>query len=168
MSKALRVTFTISLDELKQLEKSAKSAVARSRLILVRLVLQGMPVTVAAELLGLNPSQACEWIRRFNQQGPDGLCNRPRRSRPSRLKPDLVESFKARVRAGALEKDGVHVLRGRDFQRILREEFQADCSLGGAYFILHRLGFSSLCPRPQHPSSDPAAQEDFKKTARSA
>lgn len=168
MSKALRVTYTISIDELKQLEKREKSAVVHTRLTLVRLVLQETPVTVAAELLGLNPSQACEWVRRFNQHGPAGLLNRPRRSRPSRLKPELQESFKARVRAGALKEDGVHVLRGRDFQRILREEFQADCSLGGAYFILHRLGFSSLCPRPQHPSSDPAVQEEFKKTSRSA
>ncbi len=168
MSRALQVTYAISMDELKQLEKREKSAVVRTRLTLARLVLQETPVTVAAEILGLNPSQACEWIRRFNQHGPAGLRNRPRRSRPSRLKPDLVESFLARVRTGALKEDGVHVLRGRDFQRILREEFQADCSLGGTYFILHRLGFSSLCPRPQHPSSDPAAQEAFKKTARSA
>ena len=102
MSKALRVTYTISIDELKQLEKREKSAVVRTRLTLVRLVLQETPVTVAAELLGLNPSQACEWVRRFNQQGPAGLLNRPRRSRPSRLKPELQESFKARVRAGAL------------------------------------------------------------------
>jgi transposase len=164
MPKALQITYSISVAELRRLEKHEQSAAVRVRLALVRLTRQKTPVTVAADTLGLNPGQACMWIKRFNRHGPKGLCNQPRRSRPSRLKPKLIESFKARVRAGALEHDGVNVLRGRDFQRILKDEFQAPCSLGGTYFILHRLGFSSLCPRPQHPSSDPAAQEEFKKT----
>lgn len=167
MPKALQVTYSISESELRRLEKRAKSAAIRTRLTLVRLVLQLKPASVAAETLGLNHTQACMWIKRFNKEGPEGLRNMPRRSRSSRLKPELIEAFKARVRAGALKKDGVNVLRGKDFQRILQNEFHAQCSLGGAYFILHRLGFSSLCPRPQHPSSDPAAQDEFKKTVRS-
>ena len=162
MPKALQVTYAISVSELRQQEKKEKSATVRTRLALVRLTLQQTPATVAAETLSLNPGQACKWIRRFNAHGPEGLRNKPRRPRRSRLKPELIEAFKARVRAGALKNDGVNVLRGKDFQRILQQEFQASCSLGGAYFILHRLGFSSLCPRPQHPSSDPAAQEEFK------
>ena len=168
MPAALKITYAMSAAELRRLEKREKSAAVRSRLALVRLTLQQTPTTVAAETLGLNPGQACMWIRRFNAHGPDGLCDKPRCSRPSRLKPELIEAFKARVRAGSIPNDGVNVLRGKDFHRILREEFQASCSLGGAYFILHRLGFSSLCPRPQHPSSDPAAQEEFKKTVRPA
>ena len=168
MPRALQVTYSISTAELRLLEKHERSAAVRARLMLVRLTLQQTPATVAAEILGLNPSQACVWIKRFNAHGPEGLRNQPRRSRPSRLKPELVEAFKARVRAGACKDDGVNVLRGKDFQRILQQEFQAPCSLGGAYFILHRLGFSNLCPRPQHPSSDPAAQEEFKKTVCSA
>ncbi|MEI6234462.1 MAG: winged helix-turn-helix domain-containing protein [Planctomycetota bacterium] len=168
MPKALTITYTISRAELRRLEKREKSAIVRARLTLVRLTLQHTPTTVAAETLGLNPGQACLWIKRFNAHGPDGLRNLPRRSRPSRLKPELNEAFKARVRAGSMPNDGVAVLRGKDFRRILRDEFQAPCSLGGTYFILHRLGFSSLYPRPQHPESDPAAQEEFKKTVRPA
>ena len=168
MPKALQVTYSISVEELLRLEKCEKSAVVRARLTLVRLVLQRSAATVAAKTLGLNPSQGCMWIKRFNASGPEGLRDKPRGPRHSRLKPELIEAFKARVRAGARENDGVNVLRGKDFQRILLHEFEASCSLGGAYFILHRLGFSSLSPRPQHASSDPAAQEEFKKTVRSA
>jgi transposase len=32
--------------------------------------------------------------------------------------------------------------------------------------LLHKLGFRHLSARPQHPASDPAAQEAFKKTSR--
>ncbi len=32
------------------------------------------------------------------------------------------------------------------------------------YGLLHRLGYSSLVPRPQQPQADPAAEEEFRKT----
>lgn len=166
MPKALQVTFPSTVQGVARLEKREKSAVVRQRLNLVRLVLQGTAATQVASMLGLNAGQACLWIKRFNASGPEGLRNRPRRSRRSRLKAERVESFKKRVREGAQARDGVSVLRGKDFQRILKEEFGASCSLGGAYFILHRLGFASLSPRPRHPSSDPDAQAEFKKTPR--
>jgi len=81
------------------------------------------------------------------------------------LAPHLVEAFKARVRQGARAEDGVSVLRGRDLKRILQREFHAQVSLTGTYYILHRLGFSSLLPRPQHPQGDPVVQAAFKKKA---
>lgn len=163
MPKVLQISFKMTAAELMRLEKSEKSAVVRVRLALIRLTLK-IPTTVAAKALNVCASQACLWVKRFNAEGPAGLRDKSRRSRPSCLKPELVDAFQARVRAGALKNDGVNVLRGKDFQRILRQEFQAHCSLGGAYFILHRLGFANLSPRAQHPASDPVAQEEFKKT----
>lgn len=168
MPKMLRVTFAITPDELLKLEKREPRGPVRSRLTLVRLVLGGTAASKAGALLGIHPGRACAWIRRFNAAGPQGLEDLPRRPRRSRLRPELTESFKARVRHGALASDGVNVLRGKDFQRILRDEFQAPCSLRGTYLILHRLGFSSLAPRPQHPETDAAAQAEFKKTAGTA
>jgi transposase len=166
MPKVLRVTFPITVNKVARLEKGEKVAAVRQRLNLVRLVLRGTVTTEAAATLGLNPGQACLWIKRFNVSGPEGLRNRPKRPRRSRLKPERREAFKARVRVGATSRDGVNVLRGKDFQRILNDEFAAPCSLGGTYFILHRLGFANLCPRPRHPASDPATQAEFKKTSR--
>lgn len=165
MPKILRVTFAITMDEVLALEKREKRAVVRCRLALVRLVLGGMAASKAGALLGIHPSRACDWITRFNASGVEGLIDLPKQPRRSCLRPEQEENFKARVRNGATARDGVNVLRGKDFQRILRDEFAASCSLGGAYFILHKLGFSNLSPRPQHPESDAAAQEAFKKTA---
>lgn len=165
MPKLLRVTFPITIDELFGLEKREKRGPVRSRLMLVRLVLGGTAASKAGSILGIHPSRACAWIKRFNAAGPEGLVNLPKRSRRSRLRPELVESFKARVRSGVTGCDSVNVLRGKDFQRILRDEFEACCSLRGTYLILHKLGFSSLSPRPKHPESDAAVQEEFKKTA---
>ena len=54
-------------------------------------------------------------------------------------------------------------LRGKDFQRILAEEFGVQRSLTAVYNLLHSLGYSYLRPRPIHRKSDPAAIEEFKQ-----
>jgi transposase len=164
MAKSLQITYRISAEELEELARREPSARVRVRLLAVRLVKLGHAATVAARNVGLGESQTCEWIKRFNQAGPAGLRDAARAPRRSRLAPGQIEAFKARVRNGALPDDGVSVLRGSDFHRILQQEFGAHVTLGGTYYILHKLGFASLVPRPQHPQSDPAAQAAFKKT----
>jgi transposase len=74
------------------------------------------------------------------------------------------EKFKQRVRQGITEQDNVCSLRGKDLQQILKKEFHAQYSLGGTYFLLHRLGFSCLCPRSRHPQANIDAQETFKQS----
>ena len=165
MVRALTITYPMSVEELEEKVQAEHDPDIRVRLLAIRLVKLGKAATQAARTLGMCESQTCLWVRRFNQSGPDGLNDLPRAARRSRLAPERVEAFKARVAAGAKAEDVVSVLRGQDFQRILREEFNAECSLSGTYYLLHRLGFSNLVPRPMHPASDPAAQEAFKKTS---
>jgi transposase len=59
----------------------------------------------------------------------------------------------------------VCTLRGKDVVRILEQEFGAKYSLGGAYDLLARLGYSCLCPRTLHEKSDPEAITDFQARA---
>jgi transposase len=164
MSKALSITYPITAEELEQLASGERDARVRVRLMAVRLVKLGQAATATARILGVGESQTCEWVKRFNASGPASLRDRKRAPRRSRLAPEKIKAFISRVREGARPEDGVSVLRGRDFQRILQNEFGARVTLGGTYYILHKLGFSNLVPRPQHPQSDPAAQTAFKKT----
>jgi transposase len=46
----------------------------------------------------------------------------------------------------------------------LEHEFGVLSSLKGVYKLLHRLGYSSLAPRPRHRLADAAARDAFKKT----
>jgi transposase len=72
--------------------------------------------------------------------------------------------FKERIVAGgALQRDGVVAFRGVDAQRILREEFDIDCSLSSTYRLLHRLKLSWLAPRARHPEADATAQAAFSQ-----
>jgi transposase len=72
--------------------------------------------------------------------------------------------FKERITAGAeLERDGVVAFRAVDAQRILKEEFEIDCSLSSTYRLLHRIKLSWLAPRPRHPQADTTAQAAFSQ-----
>ena len=54
--------------------------------------------------------------------------------------------------------------RAVDAQRILKEEFEIDCSLSSTYRLLHRMQLSWLAPRPRHPEADATAQAAFRNS----
>ena len=50
-----------------------------------------------------------------------------------------------------------------DIRRILEQEFAARYSLDGVYKLLHRLGYSGLMPRPQHPDAAPGGSRSSSR-----
>jgi transposase len=127
-------------------------------------MLEGMEHEEAARLAGLSRSAAYEWHNRYEEDGIEGLRDRPRLGRRPRVDAETSAQFKERVVAGAvLERDGVVALRGIDGQRILKEEFAIDCSLSSTYRLLHRLKLSWLAARPRHPEADAKRQAEFSQ-----
>ena len=116
-----------------------------------------------ADRTGFSLSAVERWVARYNAEGIEGLADRPRPGPPPKLPREQEEAFCARLDAGATEEDPVSVLHGPEIQHILEQEFGARYSLSGVYDLLHRLGYSWLCPRPRHEHADPEAQEAFKK-----
>ncbi len=167
MRLPLRVDESLTAAELTKLAKRERDARVRGRIIAIRYLRLGHTVPEAANALGMSERQLRNWVHRYNTEGVAGLRDRPRPGQPSHLAVDQVERFKERIRQGARFEDRVCVLRGMDMRRILQEEFEAQYSLPGVYFLLHRLGISSLVPRPKHEQADEQAQAAFKKTSRS-
>ncbi len=167
MRLPLRVDESLTAAELTKLAKRERDARVRGRIIAVRYLRLGHTVPEASSALGMSERQLRNWVHRYNAEGVAGLRDRPRPGQPPHLTPDQVEEFKERIRKGARLEDQVCVLRGVDVRRILQEEFEAEYSLPGVYFLLHRLEFSSLVPRPKHEKVDDKGQATFKKTSRS-
>jgi transposase len=59
-----------------------------------------------------------------------------------------------------------HVLEISKIHRALEENIGKKLRVQNTYNLLHRHGWRKITPRPKHPSSDPAAQEAFKKSGR--
>jgi len=127
-------------------------------------VYQGLSARQAARKVNLSPSSVERAIHRFHEEGWDGLQDQYRGRAPL-MTAEEEDEFRDRILQGPTEKDGVHVFHGKDAHRILREEFKRDVHLRTVYKILHRIGLSSLAPRPRNPKSDVKAQQAFKKNS---
>jgi transposase len=137
----------------------------RHRLRCVALAMEGRTAPEIAVMVGLSRRTVQAWVRRYNEEGVDGLQSRPLPGQPTKLKRADEASFIARIDAGPTDADAVCTLRGEDIRRILEDEFGAKYSLNGVYDLLHRLGYSRLRPRPRHRDNDPEAAERWVRDA---
>ena len=152
-----------SLEELRELARRQKRAREHLRFRAVVLAREGKTAPQIAGALGCGRRPAQEWVRRYNAGGVAALAEGRRPGRPARLAPRRVGELKARLDAGPTPADGTCAFHGEDVRRILGQEFGVVLKLSAVYGLLHRLGYSRLCPRPRHPDADPAAREAFKK-----
>src|SRR4029077_5905920 len=107
---------------------------------------------------------AYEWHNRYEEEGIEGLRDRPRPGRQPRVDAVTSARFKERIVAGAaLERDGVVAFRAVDAQRILKDEFEIDCSLSSTYRLLQRIRWRGWAPPPLHPRADATAQAAFSQ-----
>jgi transposase len=149
--------------ELDELARKWRGTRVWTRVRAVILTRRGRTAAEVAEALGCCLRSVRQWLAAYRAGGAAALVDRPRAGRPARLKAEDEARLRARLDAGPTPADGVCTLRGEDIRRILAEEFGARYSVEGVYKLLHRLGYSSLAPRPRHRKADPEAQEAFKK-----
>jgi len=154
-----------SMGELREAVRRTADADERDRVRMVVHAMEGETGAAIARRLGCTDRVVRKWIHRYNEGGLAGLQDLPRSGRPRHLEAEKDERVRQRLDAGAQAQDGVCSLRGEDVRRILEQEFGARYTLSGTYALLHRLGYSSLAPRPRHPKADAAAQEEFEKNA---
>lgn len=144
----------LSLDELQRLAKTITRKRVWVRYQAVVLAAQGRSAPEVAQALSCSPRAAQKWVARYNQGGSQALAERAHTGRPPRLAGPELLRFQQRLEAGPTPEDGVCAFHGRDLQRILEHEFGVLMSLQAVYDLLHRHGFSSLMPRPQHKDAD--------------
>ena len=136
----------------------------RKRMQGLSLLKQGWKVYNVAEAMLVTPRTIENWVHRYNHEGVEGLQEKPKSGAPVKLKNTV--DFCRRLDTGAKVKtDQISTFHGKDIQRILKDDFGVQYALSGVYCLLHRLGYSSLKPRPYHAKSDLLAQEAFKKTS---
>ena len=145
--------------------KTADAKVARRMLALAQ-VLEGAERKTAAETCGMDRQTLRDWVHRYNAEGLEGLSNRRSPGPPPRLSPAQKAELARLVREGPdLAVDGVVRWRRVDLQRRIEARFGVTMHERTVGKQLAALGFRRLSVRPQHPKSDPDAQETFKKTS---
>lgn len=153
-----------SSGELLQLAQEAKDGDQTRRLLALAAILDGKNRTEAARVGCMDRQTLCDWVHRFNDEGPEGLKNRKSPGPQQRLNKDqLLEIREMVIKGPDLEKDGVVRWRCVDIQAIIKQRFGIDYHERSIGKILRHLGFSHISARPQHPRGDTQRIETFKK-----
>jgi len=151
--------------ELQTLYRKEKIARLAQRIHGVYLASKGLTCPQIMVISGAARRTIQQWVHKYNKQGIAGLKDKPRPGTPTKLPRKKELKLRKRIEAGPTKTDGVSVLNGPVIRRILEREFGVLYSRQGLYDLLHRLGYSCLCPRPQHENADSQLQAEFKKTS---
>jgi transposase len=153
----------LTLAELQQAARAIPQKRIWLRFQAVILAQQGRSAPEIARTLGCSRRAVQSWIARYNRGGVQALHERPHTGRPARLTGPDLQRFQQRLDDGPRPEDGTCTLRGPEIRRILEQEFGVILGRQATYDLLHRLGFSDLMPRPQHPGSNEEVQRFFRE-----
>ena len=165
---AVTITRTdMSARELRAAAAKTEDAKVARRMLALAQVLEGAARKTAAETCGMDRQTLRDWVHRYNAEGLEGLSNRRSLGPPPRLSPAQKAELARIVREGPDPAvDGVVRWRRVDLQLRIEARFGVTMHERTVGKQLAALGFRRLSVRPQHPKSDPDAQETFKKTSR--
>jgi transposase len=136
------------------------------RLLAIAMVLDGATRATAAKSCAMDRQTLRDWVHRFNAEGLEGLSDRLRPGRPASLSAEQKAQVATWVEFGSdLEKDGVVRWRRIDLSKRIEAAFGVRLDVRTVGKLLRALDFRRISARPQHPKSDEAAQQAFKKTS---
>lgn len=156
----------LSVSDLREASGRAGSARAGRRMLALALVLEGVDRTTAARQCGMDRQTLRDWVHRYNAEGLAGLDD----LKSPGAKPKLTDVQKDRlaqlVEDGPdVDVDGVVRWRRTDLRDRIKTEFGVELHERSVGKYLTSLKYRRLSVRPQHPKSDPEAQEAFKKSS---
>ena len=153
-----------SATDLREAAARTQDAKTARRMLAIALVLEGWSREAAAEGCAMDRQTLRDWVHRYNELGPDGLHDRPRRNGPRpRLSMEQLAEIEEWVEQGPdFERDGVVRWRCVDLQQRIKQEFGVQLHERSVGKLLRKLALRRLSVRPPHPQSKPEEQAVFK------
>jgi transposase len=167
MGKAVAITRSdLTSSDLRAAAAREKNSAAARRILALAMVLDGANRTQAAQTCGMDRQTLRDWVHRYNEEGVAGLRARKAPGVAPKLTPTQMADL-SRLAASGPDPARYKVVRWRraDLRDELKRLFGVELHERTVGSALAKLGFRRLSVRPQHPKSDPAAQEAFKKAS---
>jgi putative transposase len=166
MGAMLRITRTEhTSSELRALSARCADGAEVRRMLALALVLDGRPRAEAAALNGMDRQTLCDWARRYNAGGLEGLKTRKSPGKaPSLSEAQMAELLELVIQGPDLAVHKVVRWRCVDLQAEVARRWSVAVNEGTIGRWLRKLGLTRLQPRPVHPKKDAAAEAAFKKT----
>jgi transposase len=136
------------LRHLTKTDKTDADPRVRRRAQALLVVADGETLAGAARLFHTSAYRIRVWQTRFAAEGRDGLVDRPRGGRPTKLSPDDLTFLEAALDAGPQAYDlPMTIWSIRDLQALLKRERQVEVSVYTVHRVVHDLGFCYRRPR---------------------
>jgi transposase len=165
MGKRVSVSTELTAAELHERYRTATNPVERTHWHILWLMKEGHTPNEIASLLGYT----ARWIRtivtRWNSAGASAIRDHRRTLPGARPLLTVQQQQELEQTLDQPPADG-GLWSGPKVAAWMQERLGRPVDPRRGWDYLHRLGYSTRVPRPQHEQSDPAAQQAFKKTAR--
>lgn len=134
----------------------------RVRLMALSHIKEGANNAQTARNLHISRRIVNDWLKRFYAQGLEGLKEKPRSGRPSRLNETQLAQLSEYIRNNSIKESGGR-LNAQILVNYIAQEFKLNYCVSNVYRLLHKLGFSWITSRSRHPKQSDEVQEAFKK-----
>lgn len=162
MNKALPITRPRrEYEELCTLHRREKDARVKQRITIILARWDGVPVKDIARQQRVSRATVRNLVKRFNEEGIDGLHDKPRSGRPRELDWEQLKE----VLLQSPQNFGYPV-QGWNRDLLLdyiKRTYGVSYHPQHIYWIIRRLGFRSLVPRPRNYAADEKEVEEWKK-----
>jgi transposase len=148
-----------SMSDLDIAAAASPSQRGHNRLLAIRALMLGISHNQVAALFCINRRTLLNWIHRFNEQGIDGLIERPRSGRPRAIKPDHVEKIKEIIEKPELL--GFNHLTAKKIHGYLRNELQQKVGYSTVVRCIHENGYALKVPRSWPEKQNQEQREAF-------
>jgi len=166
MGQAIAVRSDYTSREVRRFAKQSNDVWQARRLLAIAAVLDGASREEAAKIGGMERQTLRDWVIRFNDEGPEGLSNKPSPGAPCKLHAEHKEFLARLIDKGPIQAiHGVVRWRACDLVEQLHAQFGLSVSDATVYRALKELGFSHVSARPKAYRQDRHAIEAFKKTS---
>jgi putative transposase len=140
---------------IRKLENIAKKV---NRLHLIQQLYDGKSIDEASKILKIPKRTAYNWLKKWNEEGLEGLDHKKGAGRPSFLTEEELKKLDDYI----MNNDG---LGTEDVHYFIQKEFGIDYSLKQVRIIINKLGYSRIKPYPVYDKSPADAEEILKKAA---
>jgi transposase len=164
MSPRLAIAAKHTAAGLRRLARHEIDRRAAMRMIAIAETMDGADRVTAARRGDMSDQALRDAIKRYNAEGLDGLHDRPRTGRPTKLSEARRKELRAIVVKGPdVEAEGLLAYTRDDLARIVAAKWGIAYDPTCVGRSLRGLGLSRQKARPSHPKKDAAAAEAFRK-----
>ena len=145
--------YSLESYDFKALAKKESDKRIYQRLMMLAYLKEGMSKAQVSRLTFTAPDRVYAWLKRFREQGIEGLRDKPRSGRPGLLDRSAYDALQQRI------EDSQSLLI-----QLVKDEWGVEYTLSGIYRLMKAIGMSWVSTRSKHPKQDEQAQQQFKKT----